>query len=74
MGLGTRLTVLRVSQSYVTKLLHLELHPPRVNFIIVWALFEGGVNLLSSARTRSARSIRGWEEIKEIWYVPHSFG
>ena len=22
----------------------LELHPPRVDFIIVWALFEGGVN------------------------------
>jgi len=44
-----------------------------VNFIIVRALFEGGVNF-SSARARSAGSIRGWEEIKEIWYVPHSFG
>ena len=30
--------------SYVAKLLHLEPHPPRVNFIIVQALFEGGVN------------------------------
>ena len=30
--------------SYITQLLHLEPHLPRVNFIIVWALFEGGVN------------------------------
>ena len=30
--------------SCVTKLLHLDSHPPRVNSIIVWELFEGGVN------------------------------
>ena len=31
------------SGSYVTKLLHLEPHPPRGNFIIVRALFKSGV-------------------------------
>jgi len=30
--------------SYVIKLLHLEHHPPHMNFITVRALFEGGVN------------------------------
>ena len=50
-------------------MLCLELHPPRVNFIIVRALFEGGLILLSSARARSAASIRGWEEIEEIRYI-----
>ena len=33
--------------SYVIKLWHLEPHPPCVNFIIVGALFEGGVNFAS---------------------------
>ena len=37
--------------SYVTKLLHLEPHPPRASFVVVRELFEGGVN---RARTRSA--------------------
>ena len=31
--------------SYVTKHLHLEPHTTRVNFIIVRALFESGINL-----------------------------
>ena len=30
--------------SYVIKLLHLEYHPPHMNFNTVRALFEGGVN------------------------------
>ena len=46
--------------------LYLEPHPPRVNFIIVRALFEGRVNF---ARTRRAGSIRGREEIEEIRYL-----
>ena len=33
--------------SYVIKLWYLEPHPPCVNFIIVRALFEGGVNFAS---------------------------
>ena len=46
--------------------LHLEPHPPRVNFIIVRALFEDRVNF---ARACSAGSIQGREEIKEIRYL-----
>ena len=49
--------------------MHLELYPLRVNFIIVQALFEGGVNLLSSTRAHSAGSIRGREKIEEIRYL-----
>ena len=37
--------------------------------IIVRALFEAGLILLSSAQTCSAGSIQGWEEIEEILYV-----
>ena len=40
--------------SYVTKLSHLEPHPPYVNFIIVRALFEGGVNF-AQQRSRVVR-------------------
>ena len=29
---------------WVIKLLHLVAHPPCINFIIVWTLFEGGIN------------------------------
>ena len=36
-------TIPRRGVSYVTKLLHLEPHPPRVNFIVVRALFKGTI-------------------------------
>ena len=41
-----------------TKLLHLEPHPPCVNFIFVGALFKG-LTLFSRAHTRSEGSIQG---------------
>ena len=53
--------------------LHLEPHPPRVNFIIVRALFVGGVILLSSTCVRRAESIRGREEIEEVRYYTTAY-
>ena len=51
--------------SHVTKLLHLELHP---HHIVCRHYSRVGLILLSSARTHSAGSIRGQEEINEIQY------
>ena len=53
----------------VSYLLHLEPHPPHVKLSLCGHYSSAGFILLSSARVRSAGSIRGREEIEEIWYI-----